>query len=78
MNREPLLIINVELNLPYRPQIVIFKDSNIDTLVEQFILDHDLKPTAIAIIRQLILDNMKSKPIVKTHHKNYTEWKSLH
>jgi hypothetical protein len=78
MNKEPLLVINVELNLGYRPQIVIFKESNIDNLVEQFILEHDLKPTAIGIIKQLITDNLKSKPLAKNHHKNYSEWKSHH
>jgi hypothetical protein len=72
MNKEPLLVINVELNLGYRPQIVIFKESNIDNLVEQFILEHDLKPTAIGIIKQLITDNLKSKPLAKNHHKNYS------
>ena len=72
MNKEPLLVINVELNLGYRPQIVIFKDTNIDNLIEQFILEHDLKPTAIGIIRQLITDNLKTKPLTKIHQKNYT------
>lgn len=76
MNKEPILIISVELNLGYRPQIIVYKDSNIDHLVEHFVLEHDLKPSAISIIKQLVMDNMKGKTLGKTHHKNYLEWKS--
>lgn len=76
MNKEPILIISVELNLGYRPQIIVYKDTNIDTLVEHFVLEHDLKPTAIGIIKQLVLDNLKGKSVFKTHQKNYSQWKS--
>ena len=62
----------MELNLGYRPQITIFKDSKIDNSVEHFVLEHDLKPTAIGIIKQLVLDNLKQKSASKTHQKNYS------
>ena len=56
--------------------MVVYKDSNLNLLIEDFITQHNLKPTAAPILKQLVNTNLKPKLAHKTNHKNYSQWKT--
>jgi len=54
----PLLIVSFELNKPTRPKMAIYENSDVPSLIDEFVRQHRLKSTAVAIISKVINENM--------------------
>lgn len=56
--KEPLLIVSFEINKPTRPKMTIYEDSDIPSMIQDFIKEHKLKSTATSIIGNVINKNL--------------------